>query len=244
VAALGFLCACTLVAAAILVVDQPHAIPGSGNIITETRPVGRFERVSLSDLGTVMISHSDNERLLVVTDDNLMRHVETGVRGGTLVLRLDSRARGGLVQPSKGITYHLSVRDIAGLEVADSGHIQAPALDVGYLEITAHDFGDVVVESLIAQTVQAYVEDSGDVDLTGWVERQEVVVEDSGRYLARQLESREAAVTVSDSAEATLWTTEELDVTAADQGRVQYYGDPRRTQRLSDDATLARLGEP
>lgn len=244
VAALAFACSCALVAAVTRVISQTGPVQGSGTVIAENRPVGHFDRVSLSDLGTLIISQGDEERLTVETDDNLLRYVETRVRGGMLILGLGEGAGGRAVRPSKGITYHLSVRQIAGLEVADSGHIQAPALAVGYLEISVHDSGGVAVDSLVAHTLQVYVEDSGDVHLAGQVERQEVTVQDSGRYLAPRLQSRTAAVAASDSAEATLWAVGALDVTITDSGRVRYYGHPRRTQRLSGAGTLAGLGEP
>jgi hypothetical protein len=244
VTALVLACICVLVAAGVMVTGQPGAVQGSGDVVVENRPVGHFERVSLSDLGALIISQGDKEALTVETDDNLMRYVETRVRGGTLVLGLGDGVRGRAVQPSKGITYHLSIRHLAGLEVADSGQVRAPALDSGYLEIRVHDSGDVTIGSLVAQALQVYVEDSGDVRLAGRVERQEFTGQDSGHYLADRLVSGTAAVVASDSAQATLWVTEALDVTVTDSGRVRYYGHPRRTQRLADNGTLVELGAP
>lgn len=243
-AALGLACACALITIVFRITGDPVAVRGSGATIIEDRPVGHSERILLCDLGTLIITQGDEETLTVETDDNLLRYVESRVQGGTLVLSLSNRAKGRVVQPSKGITYRLSIRHITGLEVADSGRIQAPALDAGHLEIMAHDSGGIAVDSLMAHTLQVYIEDSGDVHLSGRVEGQEVTVQDSGRYLAGQLQSRTATVAASDSAEALLWAAEALDVTVTDSGRVRYYGDPKRTQRLSDNGTLARLGEP
>jgi hypothetical protein len=244
VAVLGLACACALITCVFRVTGDPAAIQGSGITIVEDRSIGRFERVFLCDLGTLIITHGDEEMLSIETDDNLLRYVESRVQGGTLVLGLSNRVKGKVVQPSKGINYRLSLGQIAGLEVADSGRIQAPVLDVGHLEIRVRDSGDIAVDSLMAHTLQVHVEDSGGVRLGGYVERQEVVVQDSGRYLAGRLESRTAAVVTSDSGEAVLWATEVLHVTATDSGRVRYYGEPRLTRRLSGAGTLARVGEP
>lgn len=241
---LALVCLCTLVTTVTMVAGGRDALQGSGTVIAENRPVSHFERVSLRDLGTCIIVEDDEEALTVETDDNLMRYVESRVEGGTLSLGLSGRAKDRGVKPSKGITYWLSVRHVSDLEVADSGRIQAHALDVGSLEIKVHDSGYVAVDSLEADTLQLYIEDSGDAQLAGRVDRQEVTVEDSARYLAGRLQSRKAVVVASDSAEATLWATEALDVTVADSGHVRYYGKPRRTERLSDRGTLAGLGQP
>jgi hypothetical protein len=237
-------CACALVVALTRITGEHDAIQGSGNRIAEDRPVGRFERVSLGDLGTLIVSQGDEEALTVETDDNLLCYVESQVRSGTLILGLSDRAKGRGVKPSKGIIYHLSVQHLAGLEVADSGRIQARVLDAGHLEITAQDSGGVEVASLAAKTLKSWVEDSGYIHLAGRVESQEVTVQDSGRYLAGRLQSRTAAVTAGDSAEATVWAMEVLDATATDSGRVCYYGEPRSTQHLSDNGKLTGLGEP
>lgn len=243
-AMLGLACACALVTFVFRVTGDPQVIQGSGTTLVEDRSTGHFERVFLCDLGTLIITQGDEGRLTIETDDNLLGYVESRVQDGTLFLRLSSRATGRVVQPSKGINYRLSVGHIASLEVADSGRIQAAALDAGHLGIKAHDSGHIAVDSLMAHTLQVHLEDSGAVRLTGRVERQEVVVQDSSRYLAGPLQSRTAAVSASDSAEAVLWATEALHVTVTDSGRVRYYGDPRRTQRLSDRGRLAGLGEP
>lgn len=237
-------CICALVATVFRVPGERDAIRGSGTIVVENRPVGHFDRVSLGDLGTLIITQGDEEALTVETDDNLLRYVETRVRDGAVVLSLSDGAGGRTVQPSKEITYRLSVRHIVGLEVADSGRIQAPAADLRDLVIRVHDSGGVVVDSLMAHTLKVYLEDSGDVHLAGRVERQEITAQDSGRYVAGQLQSRTATVAASDSAEATLWAMEALNVTVTDSGHVRYYGAPRRTQHLSDNGTLAGLGEP
>jgi len=243
-AVLALACLCALVTTASMVSDDRDAIQGSGTVIAEDRPVSHFERVSLRDQGTLIITQGHGETLTVETDDNLMRYIESRIRGGTLVLGLSDGATGRGVKPSKGITYRLSVGRLVGLEIADSCRIQADTLYMEQLEIRVHDSGNVAVDSLIGHTLQVYIEDHGDVHLAGRVGRIEVTVQDSGRYLARQLQSRTVVVAASDSAEVTLWAIEAIYVNATDSAHVQYYGDPRCRQCLADDGTLVGLGAP
>ncbi len=60
---------------------------GSGNIISNTRNVGAFN--SISAAGAVNVTLQNGPQSVVVeTDDNIMRYVETTVKGNTLKIRL------------------------------------------------------------------------------------------------------------------------------------------------------------
>ena len=62
------------------------AVNGSGDLITEVREVSGFDSIDLDGSGEVIITQGAGETLTVETDDNLMEHVETEVRGDTLHL--------------------------------------------------------------------------------------------------------------------------------------------------------------
>lgn len=241
---LGWVCTCFLLAAVNALSSPPGTVRGSGTIVAKHRSLGHIGRVTLGDQGTLILTQGDEEGLTIETDDNILPYVESRVRDGTIVLGLSDKARGKSVQPSRGITYHLSVRQITGLEVGDSGCVRARALDTEGLEIRVYDSGVVDIDSLAVRILQVSIEDSSSLRLGGRTERQEVTAQDSGRYLAGRLESGMASIVVSDSAQAILWATEAVDVTATDSAQVLYYGAPRRSQRLADDSTLLGLGIP
>jgi hypothetical protein len=220
-----------------------YMIRGSGNVIAEDRPVSGFDRVSLRDIGLVILTQGDEDALTVETDDNLLPFVRTEVRDGTLILSFGDETGKASLQTSHGIKYYLSVKAIAGLEVADSGNLQAASLDVDHLEIVVRDSGDLEVDSLKARTLEARISDSGHARLAGQVQTQDVTVRDSGDYIAAELRSQADTAVVSDSGEATLWTSEMLDVTISDSGDVSYYGRPRIRQRITDSGKLTSLGE-
>lgn len=220
-----------------------YVIRGSGFVIAEDRPVSDFDRVSLRDIGRVILTQGDADALTVETDDNLLRFVTTEVRDGTLVLSFGDESGKASLRTSHGIKYYLSVKEIAGLEVADSGSLQAASLDVDHLEIVVRDCGDLEVDSLKARTLDARISDSGVARLAGQVQTQDVTVRDSGDYIAGELRSQADTAVVSDSGEATVWTSEVLEVTISDSGNVSYYGNPEIRPRLADSGKLTSLGE-
>ena len=76
-------------------------------MVSESRDVSGFDRVSLSGSGEVIITQSGEESLSVETDDNIMQYVKTEVRGGTLYLDID--AQGVAVLSPTRLTFTLSV---------------------------------------------------------------------------------------------------------------------------------------
>lgn len=220
-----------------------YVVRGSGSVIAEGRPVSGFDRVSLRDIGLVILTQGDRNALTVETDDNLLPFVGTEVRDGTLVLSFGDETGKVSLKTSHGLKYYLTVQEIAGLEVADSGNLQAVSLEVDHLEIVVRDSGDLEVDWLEARTLEARISDSGDARLAGQVQTQDVTVRDSGDYVAGNLHSQADTAVVSDSGEATLRTSEMLDVTISDSGDVNYYGHPRIRQRITASAKLTSLGE-
>ena len=74
--------------AAVIVTTACNAniVNGSGDLITETREVSDFNGINLSGSGEVIVTQGDTESLTVETDDNVMEHVKSEVRGATLHL--------------------------------------------------------------------------------------------------------------------------------------------------------------
>ncbi len=220
-----------------------QVVRGSGFLIAEDRPVSNFDRVSLRDIGLLILTQGDEDALTVETDDNLLRFVRTEVRDRTLILSFGDESGKASLHTSDGIKYYLSVREIAGLEVSDSGKLQATSLDTDHLELVVRDSGDLEVDSLRATSLEARISDSGYARLAGQVHTQDVTVRDSGDYVAGELRSQADTAVVSDSGQATLWTSEVLDVTISDSGNVSYYGKPRIRPSITDSGKLTRLGE-
>ena len=142
-------------AAPMSLLGDRNVILGSGTVVAVNRPANGVDRVSIRDIGEVIITQDDKEALTIETDDNLMRYIKTEVRGGTLFLGLSGDVRGRSVQPSSGIRYRLNVRQVAGLEAAGAGSIRMRSLDADELEIVVSDSGGLEVDSLTVKTLRA-----------------------------------------------------------------------------------------
>jgi hypothetical protein len=228
IAVVLLLCACDLV-----------GVRGSGKLITESRNVSDFDRVTLAGSGEVILTQGDGESLTVETDDNVMQYVTTEVRGGTLTLGTEPGKR---VSPTR-LKFALRVEDLAGLQVSGSGDVVAERFTTDDLEITVSGSGDVQIDALTADEVAVRISGSGDVELAGQVTGQEVTVSGSGKYRAGDLRSETVAVTISGSGDATIWATESLDARITGSGSVGYYGHPETNVSTSGSGKARELGD-
>jgi hypothetical protein len=188
--------------------------------VREERAVSDVRAVRVEGSGTLIIEQGERETLTVEAPAQLLSQVISENRDGTLVL--GSYAR-NLIGPNGPITYRLTVTDLAIIESTGSSEISAAALN-----------GDALT---------VIVSGSGDVELAGNVDRQEVLVSGSGSYLGGDLSSAVATVTVSGSGDATVHATEQLDVTITGSGEVGYVGTPQLTQQIRGSGDLVQIGE-
>ena len=236
-------------------------IRGSGDMVSESRNVSGFDRVSLSGSGEVIITQGGEESLSVETDDNIMQYVKTEVRGGTLYLEMDEQ--GAAVLSPTRLTFTLSVKQLAGLSVSGSGDIEVDdidtermALDISgsgdiqidslateKLEMSIDGSGDVRVDSLSAEEVESRIGGSGEVNLAGEAPTQNVEISGSGQYRAGNLQSETIEISIGGSGDAVVWATGSLKADISGSGSVKYYGSPTVDFSGSGSGDINSLGE-
>ncbi|MCH8294698.1 DUF2807 domain-containing protein [Candidatus Poribacteria bacterium] len=218
-------------------------IEGSGHVITETRGVSNFDRVSMGGSGELILTQGDNESLTVEAEDNIMEYVKTEVEGRTLVLGLDSGGRS--ISTKRSIRFTLMVKNLVGLDLAGSGRVDAGGIDTDRLDVDVSGSGTMEIDSLAAETLKVSISGSGRVELgTGEVQKQDIEMSGSGRFRADKLRSQEASIEISGSGSAVVWAQESLEVSISGSGDVEYYGRPRITQQVSGSGSIKSLGNP
>jgi hypothetical protein len=244
--------------------EVPTVLQGSGDVVTEERPVSDFDRVSLAGIGDVFITQGEETSLTVEASDNLIEYIETEVRNGTLVLDFTDEAKRGYTQHLDPITFTLGMRDVSGLDISGAGDIFVETLDTEQMELVIsgagdivigsldantlavhlHGAGDVVVDALDAEELAVHLNGAGDVSLAGRVVEQDVHVNGAGDYVAAELESRTATVAVNGVGEAIVWATESLDVRIPGTGDVEFRGDPQVSYDISGLGDLTSRDNP
>lgn len=230
-----------LALAAILTVTACNAVLiGSGDVITETKQVSDFERISLEGLGEVRVDQGGSETLMVETYENVMGLVTAEVEGGTLILGLKEGS--GIILPRR-LIFHVAVDDLTGLAVAGSGGIEAETIRADHLDVSIGGSGKVQVSDLAVGGVKVGISGSGEIELGGEAADQEISIAGSGKYKAGEVCSASVMVNISGSGDATVCATETLDVDISGSGSVGYYGRPSINTSSSGSGRINNLGE-
>jgi hypothetical protein len=191
---------------------------GSGNVVSESRPVAGFTKIDLSGRGEVTIDQNGTEALTVEAEDNLMPKVTSEVVDGTL--RLGEKSNLTLRQNTP-IKYRVSVKEIAGLIISGSGTVTATKITTPHLSVD--------------------ISGSGTVTLGGSVEAQELAISGSGDYQAKDLPSKTTTAEISGSGDAAVAVSDRLDVEISGSGRLTYYGNPPQvTQQVSGSGRVMK----
>jgi len=62
----------------------PSKIKGSGNVIQETRTLKSFDAIDIGGAFEIELIKSNEEKIIIETDDNIMPYIETKISGGEL----------------------------------------------------------------------------------------------------------------------------------------------------------------
>jgi hypothetical protein len=148
------------------------ASTGSGDIVSETREIGSFDRIEVSSGITVEITvdPAAPEEIVSIYDDNLQDKIITEVNGDTLVIEV----QGNVIAPGSGRMVKVTMPALVGL-VADGGASvhgvgAADELELRAAGGAAVDFEDMVVQTMevamdggSTATVNTYLEVTGRV---------------------------------------------------------------------------------
>lgn len=175
-------------------------VKGSGNKVSEDRQVADFHAVSSKGSIDVVFTPGDTS-LRLEGDDNILELIETDVKDGVLVI--SSR---GSYSTRSGLTAYVSAPTLDGVWVKGSGDVSGKGIEGASLEVGVYG--------------------SGDVTLSGSLQRLEVSVKGSGDVDLRELSAVDAEVSVMGSGDVDVHVTGALEASVMGSGDITYSGGP------------------
>lgn len=185
------------------VLEPKEEVVGSGNLVVEPRAVAGFSAVLHSTEGSLEIVHGAAESLVVRAEDNLLPYLESVVSGTLLELRTKGNVE---LVPTRPIEFELTVIDVEEIELAGVGSIDWSGIDRAGTSV--------------------FLSGVGDITMSGTVTDQAVSLSGVGDYMADQLTSTNADVSLCGTGDVTVWVSDVLDATICGTGSVYYYGAP------------------
>jgi hypothetical protein len=196
---------------------------GNGNIVTEERSVGNFDKVEVRGAIDVYVSQGSAGPVKIEADENLQKYILVEESGGRLVVKTKN---GYNLRPSKKMKVYVSAPHYTELKVSGSCNI------IGENKITSPDrlslgvsgAGDIKMEADAPQ-VEARISGSGNVDLKGNTRDFDLQLSGAGKARCYELLSENTEVDISGAGSAEVYASVRLDAKVSGAGNVRYKGD-------------------
>lgn len=218
-------------------------VRGSGEMISEIRPVSGFNAIRLDGFGRVVITQGASESLEIRADDNLIDDLTSRVTGNTLELGFQNQPWRRTVLPSQPVVYNLVVTELTKLTINGAGDIEIQSLEAENLVLEINGAGNLRIDSLLAESLSVNLAGTGSINISGVVTTQAVSLDGAGNYQAGNLQTQSTSIDINGLGNGTVWTTETLTIAIDGAGSVSYYGAPQVSQSISGLGDVRNLGE-
>jgi ketosteroid isomerase-like protein len=205
------------------------SIKGNGKEKTENRAVGPYDGIALSGWFTVELTNGDEGDLTLMGDENLLEHLETVVKNGTLHIRTEKgySLKSGSWSSDK-IVITVPVKSINEIALSGSGSITShTTLEADFLNTSMSGSGDIALK-IATEKLKISLSGSGDVNLSGSTNQLEIHVSGSGDVRAYELAANSVETVISGSADIQVTANESLVARVSGSGDVHYRGNPSK----------------
>lgn len=103
-------------------------VRGSGNVVSESRPVMGFDRVSVCCGIELYLTQDGRESVEIEADDNILPQIETTVVNNELIIRYKNQLGGMAFKPSSPVKARVSAIELRGVDLSGGGWMDAGQL--------------------------------------------------------------------------------------------------------------------
>ncbi|HYG40104.1 MAG TPA: head GIN domain-containing protein [Cytophagales bacterium] len=187
---------------------NPHCERGEGRTVSETYTLGEFNGIDISSWGEVEIIKSNEHKLEIHAQANVIDRFRVNVRNETLYIGADCfNAR----SKPKLYIYCKSFND---LRLSGAGKIESSS-------------------EFIFDNLNIEMSGAGDIGLRGEAEQLSIRVSGSGDVNLMGLQTKNADIRISGKSDCSVFVVDHLQVKISGVGKVYYKGNPEIDQEIS-----------
>jgi len=211
-------------------------IEGNHDVITQDRPSQPFSEVVSSGSFSVKIIPSDETRIEVKGESNVLPYLSTYSNGTTLTLKYNDGFNIHEHYPVEVILYTpvLEAVSLSGSGMVDCGSYSA---DEVYLTISGS--GNITGD-FEATKLDAFISGSGNIDLIGIADMGLFTISGSGNINAQNLIVEHCSANISGSGNINTSVIKTLDATISGSGSIFYNGNPVITTHISGSGNVVK----
>lgn len=219
------------------------SIPGSGVVVSQSRPVPEFTAVTVNYPAEVVIRQGESTSVSVSADDNLLPQLGTRVTNGVLYIEDQEPLWARRVNPSKPVQVNLTVKDIHDINFPAAGSVQVVGLRTDALSISMSGAGDIALSGLNVENLNLNMSGAGSIHADGSATGLQADISGLGSFEGQDLATQSAQVDISGAGSATIWVKDQLTVDISGVGSVNYLGSPRVQKDVSGLGSVNKLDD-
>lgn len=197
---------------------QDRGIKGNGNVVTQTRTVSGFTKLSVSSAFKVFVKQGSATELKVEAEENLMDHIITKVEGSTLRIYCNG------VSATKNMTIHLTFVNLD--EIKLSGAVAIESVSALKFEKLYLDFSGATEANLdlTANELDGDASGATKLKLAGSVSKVDFDLSGASELEAKGLSVKTMELEASGASSAEVDVAESLNISASGASDVRYSG--------------------
>lgn len=197
-----------------------RGVKGSGDMVTESREVGEFDRIETSGSWDVEVVVGDQRSLKLTFDDNIIELIRTEVDDGTLEIYCEES-----FSTRRNCKVEIMTPSLTEISSRGSGDISVERIEADRFDFDLSGSGDFDLNGHCRE-MMIHLAGSGDGTLSGEADVVDIRVSGSGDIDAVELKAKEAFVRVSGSGDVDVSCSELFDGRVSGSGDIAYYGKP------------------
>jgi len=195
---------------------------GNGHIEIEEIELNHFSQISIGGNYDVMLIKSEDSKVIIKTDENLLTYINTELFDQTLNINNIHN-----LKSSEGISVEVYYTELSRIYSTGTSNIEhRGVLKTDELILNLSGAGAIELE-LDASKVKVNLTGAGVVKLSGEVEFQDTHISGAGGLLALDLISSECFINLSGLGGAEVYATEKLEATITGVGGIVFAGNPK-----------------
>jgi len=138
-------------------------VRGSGEVVSESRPVSGFDQISVCCGMQLVLTQGESESLEIEADDNLLPEIVSTVSGGRLIIRFKDDQGRTQYWPSQPIRCTVTAIDVRRLEVSGGGSLESGLIETDDLQIDTSGGSQADLAAVVADTMRVEVSGGGEL---------------------------------------------------------------------------------
>jgi hypothetical protein len=213
---------------------------GEGPITTEARPITNFSSIDLRMNGNVYFSQASNWKVEVTAKESIHSILETFVANNNLVIKYRN---GRTYDEDASIRINVSGPEVSSLMLNTSGNIICTDdIMASNLFLRASGSGNIVLQKVIANTIDAESTGSGRISSTGGVVTNEKLkTNGSAKIDLSAIAANNVWARTTGSGDIKVSVSDRLDATIDGSGSVYFRGHPQVSTHIHGSGDVIRF---